>query len=90
MDCKEAWGHGHVCVISASASMVCTVGQGVRLAHGATWAMVEHEVELGKVKRPLSLLLVQLLGCMEVLKVLVVHPNLKLAWGTFEVVPPLF
>ena len=32
---------------------------------------------------------VQLLGCAEVLKVLVVHPNLKLAWGTFEVVPPL-
>ena len=45
--------------------------------------MVEHEVESGKVQRPLSLLSVQLLGHMEVLKVLVVHPNLKLAWGTF-------
>ena len=48
------------------------------------------EVELGKVQRPLSLLPVQLLGHMEVLKVLVVLPNLKLAWGTFKVVPPLF
>ena len=33
---------------------------------------------------------VQLLGHMEVLKVLEVCPNLKLAWGTFKVVPPLF
>ena len=52
--------------------------------------MVEREVELGKVQRPLSLPLVQLCGCMEVLKVLVVHPNLKLAWSTFKVVLPLF
>ena len=52
--------------------------------------MVEHEVESGKVQRPPSLPLVQLLGCTEVLKVLVVRPNLKLAWGTFEVVLPLF
>ena len=52
--------------------------------------MVEHEVESGKVQRPLSLPPVQLLGCTEVLEVLVVHPNLKLAWGTFKVVLPLF
>ena len=52
--------------------------------------MVECEVKLGKVQRPPSLLPVQLLGCMEVLKVLVVRPDLKLAWGTFKVVPPLF
>ena len=52
--------------------------------------MVEHEVKSGKVQRPLSLPLVQLLGHTEVLKVLVVHPNLKLVWGTFKVVPPLF
>ena len=39
---------------------------------------------------PLSLPLVQFLGHMEVLKVLVVRPNLKLAWDTFKVVPPLF
>ena len=52
--------------------------------------MVECEVKSGKVQRPPSLPPVQLLGCTEVLKVLVVHPNLKLAWGTFKVVPPLF
>ena len=52
--------------------------------------MVEHEVKSGKVQRPLSLPLVQLLGHTEVLKVLVVRPNLKLTWGTFKVVPPLF
>ena len=52
--------------------------------------MVEHEVESGKVQRPPSLLLVQLLGRTEVLKVLVVCPNLKLAWGTFKVLLPLF
>ena len=52
--------------------------------------MVECEVESGKVQRPPSLPLVQLLGHTEVLKVLVVRPNLKLAWGTFKVVPPLF
>ena len=70
--------------------MVRMAGQGIRLAHGVAWVMVEHEVESGKVQRPLSLLPVQLLGHMEVLKVLIVHPNLKLAWGTFEVVLPLF
>ena len=69
--------------------MVHTVGQGIGLAHGAAWAMVEHEVKLGKVQRPQSLPLVQFLGCTEVLKVLVVFPNLKLAWGTFKVVWPL-
>ena len=63
--------------------MVCMAGQGVRLAHGVAWVMVECEVESGKVQRPPSLLLVQPLGHTEVLKVLVVHPNLKLAWGTF-------
>ena len=52
--------------------------------------MVECEVKSGKVQRPPSLLPVQLLGHTEVLKVLVVHPNLKLAWDTFKVVPPLF
>ena len=52
--------------------------------------MVEHEVKSGKVQRPPSLPPVQLLGRTEVLKVLVVCPNLKLAWGTFKVVPPLF
>ena len=52
--------------------------------------MVECEVKSGKVQRPPSLLPVQLLGHTEVLKVLVVHSNLKLAWGTFKVVPPLF
>ena len=46
----------------------------------------KHEVKLGKVQRSLSLLSVQRLGCTEVLKVLVVRPNLKLAWGTFKVV----
>ena len=52
--------------------------------------MVECEVESEKVQSPPSLLPVQLLGYTEVLKVLVIHPDLKLAWGTFKVVPPLF
>ena len=89
-DCKEAWGeHGHVCIISTSTSVVHVAGQGVGLAHRVAWVVVEHEVGSGKVQRPLSLLLVQLLGCTEVLEVLVVHPNLKLVWGTFKVVLPL-
>ena len=50
---------------------------------------MKREVKLGKVQRPLGLPSVWLLGYAEVLKVLVVHPNLKLARGTFEVVPPL-
>ena len=49
------------------------VGQSIGLAHGAAWVVVECEVELGKVQRPLSLLSVQLLGHTEVLEVLVVH-----------------
>ena len=91
VDCEEAWGeHGHVCIISTSASVVCMAGQGIGLAHGVAWAMVEREVKSGKVQRPPSLLPVQFLRHMEVLKILVVCPNLKLAWGTFEVVLPLF
>ena len=65
-------------------------GQGIRLPHGVAQVMMEHEVNSGKVQRPLSLPPVQFLGHTEVLKVLVVCSNLKLAWGTFKVVLPLF
>ena len=32
---------------------------------------------------------VKLLGCVEVFKVFMVHPDFKLTWGAFKEVPPL-
>ena len=43
-----------------------------------TRLVVQEEVEVGKVKEPVGLLAVELLGCPEVLQVLIVCPNLEL------------
>ncbi len=50
---------------------------------------MECEVEAGKVERPLGLPPVQLLGCHEVLQVLVVCPDLTLMFCALDKVPPL-
>ena len=50
---------------------------------------MECEVEAGKVERPLGLPPVQLLGCHEVLQVLVVCPDLTLIFCALDKVPPL-
>jgi len=47
------------------------------------------EVEAGEVERPSGLPPVQLLGCHEVLQVLVVRPNLALMFCAFDKVLPL-
>jgi len=51
--------------------------------------VVECEVEAGEVERPSGLPPVQLLGCHEVLQVLVVHPDLTLMFRALDKVPPL-
>jgi len=50
---------------------------------------MECKVEAREVKRPLGLPSVQLLGCHEILQVLVVHPDLTLMFCTLDKVPPL-
>ncbi|KAG5726374.1 hypothetical protein E4T56_gene18943 [Termitomyces sp. T112] len=47
------------------------------------------EVEVGKVKGPLGLLAVELLGCPKVFEVLMLHSDLKLMLCAFQEVPPL-
>jgi len=51
--------------------------------------MMECEVEAREVKRPSGLPLVQLLGCHEILQVLVVCPDLTLMFCALNKVPPL-
>jgi hypothetical protein len=64
-------------------------GQSIGLSHGMTRSVWQHEVEPGPVKRPPSLSSVQLLGSAEVLKVLVICPDLELARSTFQEVSPV-
>ena len=50
--------------------------------------MVECEVKVGEVERPSGLPLVQLLGCHEVLQILVICPDLALVFHAFDKVLP--
>jgi len=50
---------------------------------------MECEVEAGEVERPSGLPLVQLLGCHEVLQILVIHPDFALVFHAFNEVLPL-
>ena len=50
---------------------------------------MECEVEAGEVERPLGLPLIQLLGCHEILQVLVIYPDFTLVFHTFNEVLPL-
>ena len=64
-----------VFVIASSSSMVGPSEQGIRLSYRLSRVMVESEVKMSKVKRPVSLMIVKLLCCHKVLKIPVVHPN---------------
>src|ERR1700675_3525716 len=81
---------GDVCIVCNVGSVVCAAGEGVRLAHTPSWLVVEGEVEAGQVERPSGLAAVEFLGGPEVLKVLMVRPDLKGLARAFQVVSPLF
>src|ERR1700675_4541349 len=81
---------GDVCIVCDAGSVVCTVGEGIGLAHAPHCLVVEGEVEAGQVERPSGLAAVELLGGPEVLEVLMVHPDLKRLARAFQVVSPLF
>src|ERR1700721_3044820 len=69
--------------------MVSSTGEGIWLTHTTPWSMVEREVETGKVQRPPSLATVELLGCAEILQVLVVRPDFDGLACPLQVMPPL-
>jgi len=52
--------------------------------------MVKCEVEAGEIQRPSGLPSVEFLGCLEVLQVFVVGPDLNRMLSALEVVLPLF
>ena len=70
--------------------MVRSLGQGIGLPHSSTWAVMQGEVKHGQIEGPSGLPLVELLGGPEVLKVLVVCPDLELQLGPFKEVLPFF
>jgi len=55
-----------VFVIASSSSMVGPSEQGIRLSHRLSRVMVESEVKMSKVRRPASLMIVELLCCHKV------------------------
>ena len=52
--------------------------------------VAQGEVELGQIEGPSGLRLVKRLGGPEILKVFVIHPDLKLQLGPFKEVLPFF
>jgi len=54
-----------------------------------SWLVVEGEVEPGEIQGPLCLTAVKFLGNTEILKVLVISPDLYGVLCTFQVVVPL-
>ena len=52
--------------------------------------MLKFDFKMQKVKRSLSLSLIEFLGCLEVFQVLVVSPHFDMMLHTFKEVPPLF
>lgn len=51
---------------------------------------MEEEVKMHEVERPVGLLMIELLGCHEVLEVLVICPDFHWALCIFKKVSPLF
>ena len=68
--------------------MVSSVRERVGLTHGLTGAVMECEVEVCEVERPAGLPVVEVLGSHEVLQVLVVCPDFKLVFRSFDEVSP--
>ena len=52
--------------------------------------VVKQEVEHSQIQGPMDLMTVNFLGCHEILKVLVVGPDLYWMGYSFQEVPPLF
>ncbi|KAG6867966.1 hypothetical protein C0993_008953 [Termitomyces sp. T159_Od127] len=91
LDAKQLWPEEHnVAVVVPASTMVCSLEQHIGFSHTPARLVVQQEVKVGQVQRPLGLLTVELLGCPEVLEVLVISPNLKLMLGTLQEVPPFF
>ena len=68
----------HVTIVIHPQDMVWSLGQGISLSHSLAQMVVQGEVELGQIEGPSGLPLVELLGRLEILKVFVIHPDLKL------------
>jgi len=79
----------NVGIVIGSCATVGSAGECVRLIHQLSGFVMECEVEAGEVEGPSGLPPVQLLGCHEVLQVLVIRPDLALMFRALDEVPPL-
>ncbi|KAG6894011.1 hypothetical protein C0993_012509, partial [Termitomyces sp. T159_Od127] len=80
----------NVAVVIPADAVVCSLRQRIRFFHTPARLVVQQEVKVGAVQGLSGLLMVELLDCPEVLKVLVICPDLKLMPGTLQAVPPFF
>ena len=63
------------------------VGEGIRLSQKVAQDMDDLQIEVCKVKQPLHLVTVEVLGLMKVCQVLVVSEDLDREGGSMEVMP---
>ena len=64
------------------------VGEDIRSNKEAAWDMDDLQIEIFKVKQPLDLMVVEVLGLTEVRQVLVIHKDLDGEGGTMEIMSP--
>jgi len=70
--------------------MIWSLGQGIRLPHRPSGAVVESEVEVDEVQGPTSLTTVEFLGHYKVLEILVVYSNFHWIGCSFKEMSQLF
>lgn len=78
----------NIIVVVLALVVVVSSGEEVSFLVGNTRLMVENEVVFCEFSDPACLASVQFLGFLEVLEVLMIHPDFNIFCGTHEVVSP--
>jgi len=91
MHCKEFWlKKDYILIVQGSVSVIGSSQQCVQFAHGTSRTVVEQKVKPSQMQRPTGLTTVKFLGHHEILKVLVVGPDLYWIGCSFQEVLLLF
>lgn len=77
-------------IVLRASTVVGTARESIWFPHRAARSVMEEEVKMHEVERPVGLLMIELLGCHEVLEVLVICPDFHWALCIFKKVSPLF
>jgi len=80
----------YVLIVRGSVSVIGSPQQCIWFAHSTSGIVVKQEVEPSQMQGPMGLTMVKFLGCHEILKVLVVSPDLYQMGCSFQTVSPLF